>query len=436
MSRTKIEQYPNSLMTVSKILADRMFQDTPSIEKAKKINLLERQEFYKDKEKDKDNVDEFINKLVKIDGYITEITLFFDNSENQLEQRQQEREREERLQFGGYDELDDINRTNEDGESGTINSSRASGASSLTVGSGIKKRLRRKRTLRGGAGSSNATTVWSDDGSSNSSDYFGYAPSASTTSTAAQRRIAQLQLQVNRDNAQREDDRRSFGTSATSSWSESTPRPRPVMQEIIDRAQGSQGSEIGRDARGRPFRRDDLEHINAYYDGGDDSNSVSSGLNFKNLGIDKKQITYIYVILTKILEEISSINQFYKSKIFKRYKNISYFDIEMINTELITLYSKYNDLLTLIETYSFLDVKKITDKISNQFSKLYTLTKQINPSLNVANAQKQQFEIAIADDLAESQKLRRQNIYNRLKDLEQQRAQQADEEGGIEVESI
>lgn len=563
MSRTKIEQYPNSLMTVSKLLADRMFQDTPTLEKAKKINQIERENFYKDKEKDKDSVDEFINKLVKIDGYITEITVFFDNSDEQLQQRQIEREREEKRQFGDYDALDEIDRYNDAGDS-TIsstptingsNSSRASGSTSRTVGSGIKKRLRRQRLLRGGAGldgavdidepinfqnqdlpddilemianatnasrassrkssassksatsrrteksaaarkitaairaaaarraaTDDATTVWSNDtgsrapsrastststmdkriamlrdafgpasrapsnrsrASSRSGDYFGYAPSESALSSLsstpsmseseAQRRIADLQLTVNREIAQREANRRARGESGSIRG-----ELNPTLDAIINRGTSDRGSEIGRDARGRPFYREDLPDIEAYHNGGsgDDGGSVSSGLNFKNLGIDKKQITYIFVILTKILEEISSINQFYKSKIFKRYKNISYFDIEMINSELITIYNKWNDLLNLISTYSFIDVKKLTDKINTQFSKLYGLTKQINPSLNIADTQKQQFEVSVADELAQSQKIRRQNIHNRLSEAEQQMEEQ-ENWGARSVDSI
>jgi hypothetical protein len=540
MSRTKIEQYPNSLMTVSKLLADRMFQDTPTIEKAKKINQIERENFYKDKEKDKDNVDEFINKLVKIDGYITEITIFFDNSDEQLQQRQKEREAEEYRQFGGYDELDDENRYNESGDS-TINgslSSRASGSTSRTVGSGIKKRLRRQRLLRGGAGMdgavdidepinfqnqeipddilemmANATTAsrtpssrsaisrrtekseaarkittamraaaarraaadWFNDterttpsrasssssvrnaradtlrnvfgphsrapsiASSRSGDYFGYAPSEgalssltstpSITSTEAQRRIANLQLMVNRENAQRDAEQRARDESGSIRG-----ELNPTATTVINRRTSNRGSEIGRDAQGRPFYREDLPDIEAYHNGGD-GDGISSGLNFKNLGIDKKQITYIFVILTKILEEISSINQFYKSKIFKKYKNISYFDIEMINDELITLYNKWNDLLNLMATYSFIDVKKMTDKINIQFSKLYNLTKQINPSLSVANMQKQQFEVSVADELAQSQKIRRENIHNRMREAEDQMEEQ-ENWGARSVDSI
>jgi len=82
MSKTKIEQYPNSLMTVSRMIADRNFKDTPPLKKAMQINKIERENFYKNKEKFRDNVDEFLNNLIKVDGYITELSAYFDNSEN------------------------------------------------------------------------------------------------------------------------------------------------------------------------------------------------------------------------------------------------------------------------------------------------------------------------------------------------------------------
>lgn len=71
MSRTKIEQYPNSLMTVSKLLSKRMERNMPVI--VKKNTNEERNEFYKNKEQYKNNIDEILNKINDIDVYIDEL---------------------------------------------------------------------------------------------------------------------------------------------------------------------------------------------------------------------------------------------------------------------------------------------------------------------------------------------------------------------------
>lgn len=71
MSKTKIEQYPNSLMTVSKILSKRNKKHLDSMDTP--ISDKERNDFYKNKEQYKTNVDEILNKINDIDIYIDEL---------------------------------------------------------------------------------------------------------------------------------------------------------------------------------------------------------------------------------------------------------------------------------------------------------------------------------------------------------------------------
>lgn len=403
MSKTKIEQYPNSLMTVSRLLAERNFKNTPSMEKAKQINKIERENFYKDKEKSKDDVDEFINKLVKIDGYITELTVYFDNSEKMANDTKIEYLRgDNSIIDAGVHPLDE--------------KSESSVGTERSVGSGIRKKKKGRPIMRGGVNSNSSYSV------------------ASTESGERLRRRRGLAEIDDRYSNNDDDDETSI--SRDSSLSQQArlnqfmrmARARRLELEN-EEAEAETDPEIGRDIYGNPYYESDRQYLDD--DGGDDGDSISEltddydRISNKNIGNDNKQITFILILLTKILEEINSINLFYKSKIFKKYKNISVFDIELINKELIDLYNKWNDLLQLMNTYSFINVKKLTNKINTQFSKLYGLTKQINPSLNINDATKQQFEISIADDLSNSQKIRKANIKARQQATEDELEDQA-----------
>jgi hypothetical protein len=85
MSKTKIEQYPNSMLTVARLLAEDQFKSLPIKEKTLEMNRVERELFYKNKEKYKDNVDNFLNRLIKVDGYIEELTQYLNISSNEFE---------------------------------------------------------------------------------------------------------------------------------------------------------------------------------------------------------------------------------------------------------------------------------------------------------------------------------------------------------------
>jgi len=71
MSKTKIEQYPNSLMTVSKLLTNRMKKNMPVI--AREKTNIERNEFYKNKEQYKNNIDEILDKINNVEVYLDEL---------------------------------------------------------------------------------------------------------------------------------------------------------------------------------------------------------------------------------------------------------------------------------------------------------------------------------------------------------------------------
>lgn len=449
MSKTKIEQYPNSLMTISRLIAERNFKNVPPLEKAMQINKIERENFYKDKEKSKDDVDEFVNKLVKIDGYITELTLYFDNSERLIEVVQEDRFHNENPQV--YENVEEIQSLPD-----KISTDR-------TVGSGIRKKKKGRPKLRGGAWEDE----YRDDGMTHGAYLelvkVGVAPKEGIILEPLDYKNSKksnlLQRFENRSKS-RSSDRVDVLTrprykrppvpkpktpkapiSASSSISsreslsesqkrinEETMRRALLARDVEQRARNEVTEDadpiIGRDIFGRVYYESDRPYLND-----DEISSLSTNdydrISNQNIGKDDKQITFILVLLTKILEEINAINLFYKSKIFKNYKKISVFDIELINKELIDLYNKWNELLQLIQTYPFLNVKALTNKVNTQFSKLYGLTKQINPSLNINDTSKQQFELSIADDLAKSQNIRRENIRARRQEVEDELSDQA-----------
>lgn len=80
MSKTRIEQYPNSMLTVGQLLAEEQFKELPINDKVREMNKIEREIFYKNKEKYRDNVDNFLNRLIKVDGYIVELTQYLNIS--------------------------------------------------------------------------------------------------------------------------------------------------------------------------------------------------------------------------------------------------------------------------------------------------------------------------------------------------------------------
>ena len=80
MSKTRIEQYPNSMLTVGQMLAEEQFKELPQNDKIREMNRIERELFYQNKEKYKDNVDNFLNKLIKVDGYLVELTQYLNIS--------------------------------------------------------------------------------------------------------------------------------------------------------------------------------------------------------------------------------------------------------------------------------------------------------------------------------------------------------------------
>jgi hypothetical protein len=501
MSRTKIEQYPNSLMTVSRLIAERNFKDAPPLEKAMKINKIERENFYKDKEKSKDDVDEFINKLVKIDGYITELTVYFDNSEEIANRVQDDRYNLENPNIDSLFNEPPSERLDENSQS-----------TQRTVGSGIRKKKKGRPKLRGGAWEDE----YRDDGMTHGAYLelvkLGLAPASGIIQEPpnyAESKKSQLLKRFEERSKSRSSDRVNIITKPKRSRppippSKRKPIPITVNDEELalinanyddDSTRGSQRlrrlpsssnsissrlsslssnnslsseqaraneAELRREqlaldaeqrARSEPFEyRENSDPIEAfdvfrrpiyrsdipYYnsepsnDGdpsynGDNISEITDDydrISNKNIGKDKQQITFILVLLTKILEEINAINLFYKSKIFKNYKKISVFDIELINKELIDLYNKWNELLQLMSTYPFLNVKALTNKVNTQFSKLYGLTKQINPSLNINDASKQQFEVSIADNLSKSQNIRRDNIRARRQEVEDELSDQ------------
>ena len=81
MSKTKIEVYPNSLMAVSKFLNKKQFNALPSKDRLKKINKLERETFYKDKEKYKENIDDLEAKIAFVDAYLIELQTYLQQSD-------------------------------------------------------------------------------------------------------------------------------------------------------------------------------------------------------------------------------------------------------------------------------------------------------------------------------------------------------------------
>jgi len=70
MSKTKIEQYPNSLMAVSKLFSKRSnYFNTDQIN----IDNPERDDFYKNKEQYKKNIEDILTDISNIDIYIDEL---------------------------------------------------------------------------------------------------------------------------------------------------------------------------------------------------------------------------------------------------------------------------------------------------------------------------------------------------------------------------
>lgn len=408
MSKTKIEQYPNSLMTISKILSDRMFKDTPAIEKARKINKIERDAFYKNKEQAKDNVDEFLNKLYKVDSYITELTQYLDitatdldrvvdeqsltNDEiKKLEEKYQEYRRQERLDEQRRKEEDE--QAYESSVSGTVK----------TTGSAIKGR---RRKMKGGARSdsslSNSGSSSSRSSGSSSRLSFG-SPMSSIDSSLSSSSSSQDRLRQEA-NRRRIENLAEKVRKLNQDQSNSTTSPLILPQ-------------YGRyDAFGDELPPE-WESVSELTDG---------AYSYKNLANDNIQYSFILVVLTKILDEINNLNIFYKSKIFKKAKDISIFDLELVNNELIKLYTQWKELLLIFESYPNIKVDKIINKINVQFSKLYLLTRQLNPSLSVSDAQKQQFEISVADKLAKDKQ-----AYNDYRNMRIERSKQELEDQGV-----
>jgi hypothetical protein len=414
MSKTKIEQYPNSLMTVSKILSDRMFKDLPSIEKARKINKIERDEFYKNKEQAKDNVDEFLNKLIKVDGYITELTQYLDITGTDLEKIVDERAltdeqirmlQEQREEQRRQERLDEQEEKEDE-----LNS-----YESTVTGSGIKGR---RRKLKGGARSDSSYNSGSlSSRSSGSSSRRSIAsPMSSNDSSLSSSSQNRLRREAIRRQAENRAEDRNDDVSESSSAQD---RMRRVLlrNRIDNMAERIRRLDEEDDYIDEPLIRPQYGRYDAFGDVMPEqwesvSEITDEGTNFKDLRNDDKQDTFVLIVLTKILDEITNINLFYKSKIFKKSKDISIFDLELVNNELIKLYTEWRELLVIFESYPNIKVNKITTKINTQFSKLYLQTKQLNPSLSVADAKKEQFEISIADKMARDKK-----AYNDYRDM-------------------
>ena len=77
MSKTKIEQYPNSLMAVSKLFSKRSnyFNNDQII----KTDNPEREDFYKNKEQYKKNIEEILTDISNIDIYIDDLMPLLDD---------------------------------------------------------------------------------------------------------------------------------------------------------------------------------------------------------------------------------------------------------------------------------------------------------------------------------------------------------------------
>lgn len=79
MSKTKIEQYPNSLMAVSKLFSKRNnYFNTNQIN----IDNPEREEFYKNKEQYKNNIEEILSLIVNVNILLDEAKLYAYNASN------------------------------------------------------------------------------------------------------------------------------------------------------------------------------------------------------------------------------------------------------------------------------------------------------------------------------------------------------------------
>jgi len=378
MSKTKIEQYPNSLMTVSRMIADRNFKDTPPLKKAMQINKIERENFYKNKEKFKDNVDEFLNNLIKVDGYITELSAYFDNSENLKNKKIDEQLLDDQEVL--FKEIEERKKKESADDETAIS------------GAGIKKKIKKK--MRGGTRSGD--TVDSFQSSTDSIHSYG-GPTGNSS-------------RVSLSSSLNDDSYRSL-TTAEKKANEAELRRQRAQARVYGTQQPAEDDDTVSNVTEEEYSIYVPDNPNIRID--PPNLDDIRGVDFDQFDIiknDSSQYTFIYIVLTKILDELSNINLYYKKNIFKNYKNISVYDIELINTELIQLYNSWNSLLTLMKTFNFIKVKKLTDKINVQFNKIYGLTKQINPSLNINDMQKQQFEISLADNLAKEHKIRKDVI--------------------------
>lgn len=366
MSKTKIEVSPNSLLAVSKILNRQNFQGLPSRERALRINKVERDAFYKDKEKYKDNVDEFLNELIKIDGLMTELQQYLDDTT-------------------------EIDTSNEN----LYGAGLKGGALSFEEVAGITAEIQRLTSELNQGG---LTKAQSDRIYKNRMELVKGLEENQKDRIASQKRGRPVPRDLIR---------RVPYIEPVSGFTEIVPR-NLVSNRPRGRASSDAGSEISSlssktgstRSLGRNSSRTGSTQSGVTYP------SISEiGSEAEELGLDRepseaKQYTFILVILTKILEQITKVNLIYKSKIVKNYKQISIFDIEAVNSELVKLYSEWSQLNNILIDYDFYKTKLLTKKINTQFEKLYNMTKQITPAIGAKTSSELPFESSLSDQLS------------------------------------
>lgn len=363
MSKTKIEVSPNSLMAVSKILNRQNFQGLPSREKALRINKVERDAFYKDKEKYKDNVDEFLNELIKIDGLITELQQYLDDTT----------------------EID----TN------LYGTGLKGGALSVDQVAGITAEIQRLTYELNQGG---LTKAQSDRIHQNRMELVRGLEENQRDRIASQRRGRPVPRDLIR---------RVPYIEPVSGFTEIVPR-NLVSNRPRGRASSNAGSEISSlssrtgstRSLGRNSSRTGSTLSGITYPDISDIRSEAEDLGLDQEPSEAKQYTFILVVLTKILEQITKVNLIYKSKIVKNYKQISIFDIEAVNSELVKLYQEWSQLNKVLIDYDFYKTKLLTKKINTQFEKLYNMTKQITPAIGAKTSSELPFENSLSDQLS------------------------------------
>jgi hypothetical protein len=404
MSKTKIEIYPNSLIQVSKMLNERDEQLKPYINIVKDINETERKQFYQGKEEMKDIIDLFLSNLLNLDAYLVELDTYLidslhinDMTGENIEYLQQDMPRglTEKGWKKYYEDLTDKQYKKLTG-----------GALSEDGRFKLKNEIKDLEELLSDKRGFDANTIIEME--------------RELSNLLAQERQdllerAQSKNERKDEYQQREDKPIRYPTLTEDSRFRLKKEIKNYREYLSNPALGDEQRARIEKEFGVLLERERLDDLGRAQNKSEpkveSEPKVKSEFKFDTVPRYVRQArdldntnnyNFLLVLLTKIYQEMNSLNLFYKSKILKKYRQFNLFDLEKVKTEIekmVKLWASISYKLNDIQVSLRKNLKTIVDKINNIVMEFYKNMKLSVPTKQSTQLSSDDYHRSLSDEL-------------------------------------